>query len=56
MHAAWDAVHHFYDNPIWPFMPTSSSGCIIFDSLIALWFVLGAPCLRDRRAIAPTTA
>src|SRR5215475_8632488 len=23
LHAAWDVVHHFYGNPIWPFMPSS---------------------------------
>jgi Family of unknown function (DUF6010) len=43
MHAGWDLVHHFYGNPIWPFMPTSSFGCMIFDSLIAIWFLVGAP-------------
>jgi hypothetical protein len=43
MHACWDLVHHFYGNPIWPFMPTSSFGCTVFDSLIALWFINGAP-------------
>jgi hypothetical protein len=43
MHAAWDLVHHLYGNPIWPFMPTSSFGCLIFDSLIAIWFIIGAP-------------
>jgi len=32
----------FGGNPIWPFMPTSSWGCMIFDSLIALWFLAGA--------------
>jgi hypothetical protein len=42
-HAAWDLVHHFVANPIWPFMPTSSWGCAIFDSAIALWFLVGAP-------------
>jgi hypothetical protein len=29
MHAGWDLVHHFYGNAIWPFMPTSSFGCMI---------------------------
>jgi len=43
MHSAWDVVHHLWDNPIWPFMPTSSFGCMIFDALIALWFLAGAP-------------
>jgi hypothetical protein len=43
MHAAWDVVHHLYGNPIWPFMPTSSFGCILFDSAIAVWFLADAP-------------
>ena len=43
MHSGWDLVHHFHGNPIWPFMPTSSFGCVIFDALIAIWFIAGAP-------------
>jgi hypothetical protein len=43
MHAAWDALHHLYGNSIWPFMPTSSFGCMLFDSAIAVWFLAGAP-------------
>jgi hypothetical protein len=43
MHAAWDLLHHLWGNPIWPFMPASSFGCLIFDSLIAIWFLAGAP-------------
>jgi hypothetical protein len=43
MHAGWDLVHHFHGNAIWPFMPTSSFGCMIFDTLIAIWFLVGAP-------------
>ena len=43
MHAAWDLPHHLWGNPIWPFMPTSSLGCCVFDFLIALWFLAGAP-------------
>lgn len=43
MHSGWDLVHHLYGNPIWPFMPTSSFGCLIFDALIAIWFFAGAP-------------
>jgi Family of unknown function (DUF6010) len=43
MHAGWDLVHHFYGNAIWPFMPSSSFGCMIFDTLIAIWFLAGAP-------------
>jgi Family of unknown function (DUF6010) len=43
MHAGWDVLHHLYGNPIWPFMPTSSFGCLLFDSAIAVWFLAGAP-------------
>ncbi|HZU84526.1 MAG TPA: DUF6010 family protein [Polyangiaceae bacterium] len=45
MHAGWDLVHHYYGNPIWPFMPTSSFGCAVLDSTIAAWFLAGAPSL-----------
>jgi hypothetical protein len=43
MHSGWDVLHHLWGNPIWPFMPTSSFGCTIFDALIAVWFFAGAP-------------
>jgi hypothetical protein len=43
MHSCWDIAHHFWGNPIWPFIPTSSFGCMIFDAVIALWFLGGAP-------------
>jgi hypothetical protein len=43
MHSCWDLVHHSWGNPIWPFMPTSSFGCMIFDAVIAVWFLAGAP-------------
>jgi len=43
MHAAWDLPHHLWGTPIWPFMPTSSVGCLVFDTVIALWFLAGAP-------------
>ncbi len=52
MHAAWDLLHHLYGNPIWPFMPTSSFGCLIFDSAIAVWFLAGAPSIYPHRARA----
>jgi hypothetical protein len=45
MHSGWDLAHHLYGDAIWPFMPTSSFGCMIFDALIALWFLAGAPSL-----------
>ena len=43
MHSCWDVVHHVWGNPIWPWMPTSSFGCMIFDALIAIWFLADAP-------------
>ena len=43
IHSCWDIVHHLWGNPIWPFMPASSFGCMIFDAVIALWFLAGAP-------------
>jgi hypothetical protein len=42
-------VHHFCGNAIWPFMPTSSFGCTIFDGLIAVWFLAGAPSIPARK-------
>ena len=60
MHAAWDLPHHLWGSPIWPFMPTSSFGCLIFDTLIAVWFLAGAPSLiplgsPTRADIRPTS-
>jgi hypothetical protein len=43
IHAGWDLVHHLYATPIWPWSPTSSVGCAVFDTVIAVWFVMGAP-------------
>jgi hypothetical protein len=43
LHAAWDVPHHLWHRPIWPFQATSSLGCVIFDSLIALWFFANSP-------------
>ena len=48
IHACWDIVHHLWGNPIWPFMPTSAFGCMIFDSMIAVWFLAGAPSFLKR--------
>jgi hypothetical protein len=50
MHAAWDFPHHLWGNPIWPFLPTSSFGCMIFDTVIAVWFLAGAPARIPRRS------
>jgi uncharacterized protein DUF6010 len=49
IHAGWDIVHHLWGNPIWPFMPSSAFGCMIFDAMIAPWFLLGAPSFLRRR-------
>ncbi|MBV8730627.1 MAG: hypothetical protein JO336_12545 [Acidobacteriia bacterium] len=52
MHALWDLAHHLWGNPIWPFLRTSSFGCMTFDSLIAIWFLAGAPALLARQVAA----
>jgi len=49
LHAAWDLAHHLWGNPIWPFMPSSAFGCLIFDAMIAPWFLAGAPSFSKRR-------
>lgn len=49
LHSAWDLAHHLWGNPLWPFMPTSSWGCMLFDGLIAVWFFAGAPSLKGPR-------
>src|ERR1700752_2133543 len=56
IHAAWDIAHHLWGNPIWPFMPTSAFGCMIFDSVISLWFLAGAPSVVRRPQSAVRTA
>lgn len=55
LHAAWDLPHHLWNRPIWPFVHTSSLGCMIFDSLIAIWFLCNAPPLfRSVQSIEAT--
>jgi hypothetical protein len=49
MHAGWDLAHHLWGNPIWPFMPSSAFGCMVFDSVIALWFLANAPSFVKRQ-------
>src|SRR5262245_58042790 len=46
MHSCWDIAHHVWGNSIWPFMPSSSFGCMIFDAVLAIWFIAGAPDIR----------
>src|SRR6185295_1762049 len=55
LHSAWDLVHHLYGNPIWPFMPTSSFGCRIFDAVLAVWMFAGAPAVVPLRSIRRET-
>lgn len=43
LHTCWDMVHHLYANPIIPFSPSSSAGCAVCDSILAIWFFCGAP-------------
>jgi len=47
LHAGWDVLHHFYGNPIVPFVPGSSAGCAITDVIIAIWFFADAPSVFD---------
>jgi hypothetical protein len=54
IHSAADAVHHLWGNPIWPFAPMSSLGCLIFDAAIGVWFIMGAPAVWRSRAAAPS--
>lgn len=42
-HTGWDVMHHLFGNPIVSFAPTSSAGCAITDTLIAIWFLAEAP-------------
>ncbi len=53
MHAAWDLPHHLLGHPIWPYMRTSSLGCMVFDSVIAVWFLANAPSIRGKRESMP---
>jgi hypothetical protein len=48
MHAAWDLPHHLWGHPIWPYIRMSSLGCMVFDSVIAVWFLAGAPSIIRR--------
>jgi len=37
MHPIWDLIHHFYGAPLWPWMPTSSIGCAVFDPIVGIY-------------------
>jgi hypothetical protein len=47
LHTAWDIVHHLYANPIVPFSPSSSAGCAVCDTILAIWFFFKAPSVFD---------
>ena len=47
LHTVWDIVHHLYADPIVPFSPSSSAGCAVCDTVLALWFFYKAPSVFD---------
>jgi hypothetical protein len=57
MHTSWDILHHLYANPIVPFSASSSAGCAVCDSVLAIWFFYNAPSVFDLlKKMRPTTA
>lgn len=54
LHTGWDVVHHLYANPIVSFDSSSSAGCAVCDTILAIWFFYGAPSLIDRFRSAET--
>jgi hypothetical protein len=46
-HTVWDIVHHMYAHPIVPFSPSSSAGCAVCDTILAIWFFWKAPSVFD---------
>jgi hypothetical protein len=55
LHIGWDVLHHLYGRPILPFLPLSSAGCALCDSVIAAWYFLNAPSLFRYIRLAETT-
>jgi hypothetical protein len=43
MHTGWDVMHHLYGEPIVWCLPTSSLQCAVCDTVLAGWFLGGAP-------------
>src|SRR5262245_4804067 len=43
LHVGWDIVHHLFGDPIVWAVPSSSAQCAVCDSVLAAWFLLGAP-------------
>lgn len=48
-HVAWDVAHHAVGEPLLQFDPSSSLGCAVCDTVIALWFFAGAPSPFQRK-------
>ncbi|MEM6926028.1 MAG: DUF6010 family protein [Myxococcota bacterium] len=51
-HVAWDIAHHLQGEPILRFDASSSLGCAVCDTVIAIWFFAGAPSPFAHRAPA----
>ena len=51
LHTGWDVIHHLYASPIVPFSPSSSAGCAVCDTILAIWFLLQAPSVGRKKAI-----
>jgi hypothetical protein len=45
IHTASDTLHHRIGRPMFARVPMSSFGCAIFDPVISVWFLFGAPAL-----------
>jgi len=51
LHAAWDLAHDLWGNPILPYVPESSIACLVYDPVVAAWYLIGAPTpWHNRRA------
>jgi hypothetical protein len=48
LHSGWDLAHLKWGNPILPFLPDSSFGCMVCDPVIAVWYLMGAPSIWRR--------
>jgi Family of unknown function (DUF6010) len=48
LHSGWDWAHDLWGNPIIPFAPQSSFGCLVCDPVLAIWYFVGAPSSWDR--------
>ena len=42
-HTVWDLAHHVAGRPMISWLPTSSMECAVTDTVLAVWFLAGAP-------------